>query len=195
MDETREFDLNIERVLEHWTLAHAVRELIANCPRRGRHSPRQRNRRSPRMPTRRGISVTSDGGVRYEHLTQNENKEKLANPGKVVGKFGVGLKDALRDIRSSRDPGANHGPGSGRSQTVKQHKHGFDDITTLHAVIRPSGDPDMVGTDVSLSGHPRRPRSMRPSRSSATTRATRYSRRLPTGLCWPGPRRAPAGSM
>ena len=28
---TREFDLNIERVLENWTLAHAIRELIANA--------------------------------------------------------------------------------------------------------------------------------------------------------------------
>jgi hypothetical protein len=28
----REFDLNIEPVLENWTLAHAIRELIANAP-------------------------------------------------------------------------------------------------------------------------------------------------------------------
>src|SRR4029079_8857184 len=28
---TREFDLNIERVLENWTVAHAIRELIANA--------------------------------------------------------------------------------------------------------------------------------------------------------------------
>jgi hypothetical protein len=34
-------------------------------------------------------------GLRCEHLTQNENKEKLAHPDQVVGKFGVGLKDAL----------------------------------------------------------------------------------------------------
>lgn len=27
----REFHLNIERVLENWTVAHAVRELIANA--------------------------------------------------------------------------------------------------------------------------------------------------------------------
>ena len=28
---TREFDLNIERVLENWTVAHALREVIANA--------------------------------------------------------------------------------------------------------------------------------------------------------------------
>src|SRR4051812_6354169 len=32
MEETiRKFDLNIERVLEHWTIAHALREVIANA--------------------------------------------------------------------------------------------------------------------------------------------------------------------
>ena len=34
-------------------------------------------------------------GLRYEHLAQNENREKLASPELAVGKFGVGLKDAL----------------------------------------------------------------------------------------------------
>ena len=34
-------------------------------------------------------------GRRYEYLTQNENKGKLAEPAKVVGKFGVAQKDAL----------------------------------------------------------------------------------------------------
>ena len=90
----REFDLNIERVLENWTLAHAIRELIANAldeaALTGTAEPE--------------ISKDADGrwyvrdfgrGLRYEHLTQNENREKLANPETVVGKFGVGLKDAL----------------------------------------------------------------------------------------------------
>jgi hypothetical protein len=27
----REFDLNIERVLENWTVAHALREIVANA--------------------------------------------------------------------------------------------------------------------------------------------------------------------
>ncbi len=29
--EIRQFDLNIERVLEHWAVAHAIREIIANA--------------------------------------------------------------------------------------------------------------------------------------------------------------------
>ncbi len=31
ISEIRQFDLNIERVLEHWTIAHAIREIIANA--------------------------------------------------------------------------------------------------------------------------------------------------------------------
>ncbi len=30
-NQVRQFDLNIERVLEHWTVAHALREVIANA--------------------------------------------------------------------------------------------------------------------------------------------------------------------
>src|SRR5437667_348537 len=72
---TREFDLNIERVLENWTVAHAIRELIANA-----------------------------------------------------------LDEAAL------------------TGTAEQHKHGFGDITTLHAVITAPSDTDLVGTDVELSG-------------------------------------------
>lgn len=150
MSAAREFDLNIEQVLENWTVAHAIRELIANAldeaaltctpepeiakDRAGRWRIRDRGR-----------------GLRYEHLTQNENPEKLANPQKVVGKFGVGLKDALATFD-------RHGIGVrirsrfGDISTAKQHKHGFDDVTTLHAVIEPPSDADFTGTDVALTG-------------------------------------------
>jgi DNA gyrase/topoisomerase IV subunit B len=70
----REFDLNIERVLENWAVAHALREVIANAldeqALTGTNEPQ--------------IFRDDDGrwhirdwgrGLRYEHLTQNENKE------------------------------------------------------------------------------------------------------------------------
>ena len=37
-----------------------------------------------------GTSEICGRGLKYEHLTQNENQEKLKNPTKVIGKFGVG---------------------------------------------------------------------------------------------------------
>jgi hypothetical protein len=146
----REFDLNIERVLENWTVAHAIREVIANAldeaALTGTPEPE--------------IAKDSEGhwhvrdfgrGVRYEHLTQNENAEKLANPDKVVGKFGVGLKDALATFDRHK-VGVRIRSRFGDITTAQTHKHGFEDITTLHAVIEPPSDPDLIGTDVELTG-------------------------------------------
>ena len=147
---TREFDLNIERVLENWTLAHAIRELIANAldeaALTGTAEPE--------------IGKDADGrwhirdfgrGVRYEHLTQNENREKLSHPEQVVGKFGVGLKDALATF-DRRGIGVRIRSQFGDITTAKQAKHGFGDVTTLHAVIADPSDPDLVGTDIELTG-------------------------------------------
>jgi hypothetical protein len=69
------FDLNIEKVLEHWTIPFAIRELIANA------LDEQALTGTPEPV----IFKDGDGswhvadagrGVRYEHLTQNENAEK-----------------------------------------------------------------------------------------------------------------------
>lgn len=147
---SREFDLNIERVLENWTVAHAVRELIANALDEAALT----DTREPEIvkdAAGRWRVRDYGRGLRYEHLTQNENREKLANPEKVVGKFGVGLKDALATFD-------RHGvrvwirSRFGDITTTKQRKYGFDDITTLHAVIEEPSDPDRVGTAVELDG-------------------------------------------
>jgi hypothetical protein len=55
-------------------------------------------------------------GLRYEHLAQNDNKDKLAHPDQVIGKFGVGLNDALAT------------PDRHRADVVIRSRHG--DITT-----------------------------------------------------------------
>ena len=74
---TREFDLNIERVLENWTVAHALREVIANAldeqALTGTAEPQIFADAEDRWHIR-----DWGRGLRYEHLTQNENKEKLA---------------------------------------------------------------------------------------------------------------------
>jgi len=146
----RQFDLNIERVLENWTTAHALREVIANAL----DEQALTDTREP------GILKDDLGrwhirdwgrGLRYDHLTQNENKEKLRNPRKVVGKFGVGLKDALatfdrRDIQVVVE--SRHG----RITTGKVAKHGFEDIQTLHALVDSPSDAEIVGTEFILTG-------------------------------------------
>jgi len=93
----RNFDLNIEKILEGWEPKHAVRELIANA------LDEQILAGTKSIEIAKGKSgnwhIHDFGrGLRYEDLTQNENPEKLKNAGKVIGKFGVGLKDALATL-------------------------------------------------------------------------------------------------
>jgi hypothetical protein len=147
---TREFDLNIERVLENWTVAHALREVIANAldeqALTGTAEPQIFEDDAGRWHIR-----DWGRGLRYEHLTQNENREKLRHPDKVVGKFGVGLKDALATFDRNRITvtiRSRHG----EITTGKQAKHGFADIKTLHALIAEPADPGFAGTEFILYG-------------------------------------------
>lgn len=146
----REFDLNIERVLENWTVVHALREVIANALDE-----------QALTATAEPVIERDDAGrwhirdwgrgLAYEHLTQNENKEKLAHPDQVVGKFGVGLKDALATFERHKVKvtiASRHGDIS----TARHAKHGFADVQTLHALIAEPADPSLVGTDFVLSG-------------------------------------------
>jgi len=87
------FDLNVEKVLEHWSVAFAIRELIANAL----DEQALTGTRDPGIfKDDAGYWHIADAGrgIRYEHLTQNENAEKRSHPG-VIGQFGMGLKDAL----------------------------------------------------------------------------------------------------
>src|SRR5258708_24486559 len=110
---TREFDLNIERVLENWTVPHALREVIANAL----DGQALTGTREPEIfQDNQGCWHVRDWGrgLRYEHLTQNENLEKLAHPEQVVGKFGVGLKDALATSTGTTSPSRSR-PGTATS--------------------------------------------------------------------------------
>ena len=86
------FDLNIEQVLENWSVSDALREIIANALD------------EQILSDTKPINIYKDNdiwhirdygrGIKYDHFTQKENDEKVKS-GKLIGKFGVGLKDAL----------------------------------------------------------------------------------------------------
>jgi hypothetical protein len=143
------FDLNIDKVLEHWTVPFGLRELIANAldeqALTGAADP----------------EITQDAagdwhvrdfgrGLEYKHLSQNESVEKRRSDA-VIGQFGVGLKDALavferRGVRVTiRSPHCDIRIG-------RRPKADFADIVVLHALVDPPSDPDLAGTDVVLSG-------------------------------------------
>lgn len=149
--EPKKFDLNIEKVLEDWEVYHALREVIANAI-------------DEQLLTRtKDIAILKDSqkkmwhirdfgrGLRYEHLTQNECDEKLKHPELVIGKFGVGLKDALATF-DRHEIKVLIKSKYGEITLVKSSKHGFDDIITLHAIISETSDKNFIGTEVILSG-------------------------------------------
>ncbi len=147
----RKFDLNIEKILESWEPYHALREIIANAID------------EQLLTQSRDIEIYNDGngnwyvrdygrGLKYTHLTQNENDEKLNNPN-VIGKFGIGLKDALAtfDRHGIRVLAKSK---FGDISLLKSQKQDFDDIVTLHALIKELSEPGLVGTKFVLTGIP-----------------------------------------
>lgn len=98
--ETKAFDLNIERILENWDVYHAIREIIANAL----------DEMTITQTSMIDIVKDANGlwhvrdygrGLNYHHLTQNESDEKKKRED-VIGKFGIGLKDAFaKEINSS----------------------------------------------------------------------------------------------
>ncbi len=145
----KKFDLNIDRMLENWDAFHAVREIIANALDEQMLTGTQE------------IVLARDGeglwrirdfgrGLSHEHFTMNENQEKLDHPG-LIGKFGVGLKDALATFDrlgiETRIRSKFCDVSFDRSE-----KHDFSDVITLHACISDPTDLSFVGTEFILKG-------------------------------------------
>lgn len=143
------FDLNIEKILEDWEVYHALREVIANALD------------EQQITNSKEIQITKDKencwhirdfgrGLKYEHLTQKENPEKQMNP-KLIGKFGIGLKDALATF-DRHDIKVRIQSKYGDITLGKVQKHGFEDIKTLHAYISQPSNPNFIGTEFSFQG-------------------------------------------
>jgi hypothetical protein len=143
------FDLNIEKVLEHWTIPFAIRELIANAL----------DEQALSGTAEPAIFREGDGhwhvadsgrGLRYEHLTQKEDAEKRRHPD-VIGQFGMGLKDALAVFDRRGVAVAIRSPHADIT-TGRKAKDAFPDVVTLHALVSPPSQPCRIGTDVALVG-------------------------------------------
>ena len=146
---SKKFDLNVETILENWGVYHAIREVIANAID------------EQILTDAKDIEISKDKdgswkvrdygrGLKYEHLTQNENEEKLQNP-HVIGKFGIGLKDALATFER-KGIRIQIRSGYGDITIGKSEKHGFEDILTLHAFVSQASEPGLVGTEFVMRG-------------------------------------------
>jgi hypothetical protein len=143
------FDLNIEKILEHWEARHAVREIIANALDEQILS----GTRSPviqKLPDGSWEVRDFGRGLQPQHLTQAENPEKLSNPS-CIGKFGIGLKDALATL-NRQGQGVVFESRFGRMRTALAPKHGFEEIQTLHVFVEPAPNPRFEGSRFVLRG-------------------------------------------
>jgi hypothetical protein len=141
------FDLNIEKVLEHWEIRHAIREIIANAL----DEQILTKSKEVEIYKKNGSWIIRDygRGIKSVHFTQNENNEKIQNPN-LIGKFGVGLKDALavfyrKNIEVTINSKYAH------ITTQMSNKIGFN-IKTLHAVFSNPIDRNMEGTEFIIKG-------------------------------------------
>ena len=145
----KQFDLNIEKILEDWESYHAIREVIANALD------------EQLLTNTQDIEIFEDSkkrwhirdfgrGISYEYLTQKENDEKLNNP-HVIGKFGIGLKDALATFDRKHVKVLIKSK-YGDITLKKSKKHDFEDIVTLHAEISPPTDESITGSEFILDG-------------------------------------------
>lgn len=144
----KKFDLNIEKILENWEAKHAVREIIANALDE-KNLTNSKDIEINKESNGNWIIRDFGRGLKYEHFTQKENDEKLLTDG-VIGKFGIGLKDALATFERkgvSVKIFTRHGDITiGKSQKI-----GFDDLITLHAYISEPSNPYMEGTIFQLT--------------------------------------------
>lgn len=145
----KKFDLNIEEILEDWEVHDAIREVIANAID------------EQLLTETRDIEIFKESkgkwhirdygrGLKYGHLTQKEDDEKLSNP-HVIGKFGIGLKDAFATF-NRKGVKVSVKSKHGDITLAKSQKHYFEDIITLHAYVSPPSDPNFVGTEFVLDG-------------------------------------------
>jgi hypothetical protein len=144
----KQFDLNIEKILENWETYHAIREIIANALD------------EQLLTDTKDVEITKENntwhirdygrGLKYTNLTQNENQEKLTNPS-VIGKFGIGLKDALATF-DRKDIKVLIKSKFGDITLSKTAKEGFADIITLHANISAPTDDRFIGTAFIIDG-------------------------------------------
>ncbi len=145
----KKFDLNIERVLENWEVSDALREIIANAIDEQLLTDTSEIQI---FKNSSGWHIRDFGrGLKYQHLTQNENEEKLKNSNLVIGKFGVGLKDALATLDRHKiyvSITSRHGD----ITLGKSSKQGFEDVITLHALISKPKDSKFIGTEFILKG-------------------------------------------
>lgn len=145
--EKKYFDLNIQNILDDWEIYHAVREIIANAVD------------EKKLTGSKEIEIFKDAnsdyhirdygrGLNIEHFLQNQSEEKNNTKG-IIGKFGIGLKDALA-VFNNNNINVQIKSKHGIFAAQKREKANFGK-DTLQVVISSHEDSNFEGTEFILS--------------------------------------------
>lgn len=144
----RYLDLNTRNVLEHWTVTKAVIELVANAI----DEANETKTRLPVLEWEAGRLHLRDAGrgLKTEHFQQQVNPAKLANP-LAIGKFGVGLKDALSVLFNNGRTICIESRFLYIEKMLLRSKHDFEN-EAIHIVVNEPRDKEMLGTSITIEG-------------------------------------------
>lgn len=138
------FDLNIgQNYLSDWDTSFAIREVIANA------LDEQIDGNIEAELSKDGVIIIRDWGpgLKPEHLVYQEFNKK--NSTGKIGKFGVGLKDAI-GVLYSRSKKVEIKARGYRITFAMQEKHAGSSCKTLHAIIKEINNDDFVGTEIKI---------------------------------------------
>ena len=141
-------DLNMDDILESWSVSQAVRELLANA------LDEQVLTSTPEIIIEKqgGSWIIQDfgRGIQPTHFVLKENPEKLGRSD-IIGKFGYGLKDALGTLYRQGveiEILSSHGT----YRLGKRSKTGLNGLETLHVIQSAPTAGEMRGTRIYLRG-------------------------------------------
>ena len=150
---SKDFDLNIKRILTTWEVQHACRELVANAL--DEHVLCHLDPKTVVITLSDDrLTIKDQGrGITKFHFVQNESKEKVSNykNSQIIGHFGIGMKDAVA-VLARKERTLEIKCRHGRYTFEYKNKYGHDDITTLHVIIHDDIPSDFVGTEITV--HP-----------------------------------------
>ncbi len=138
------FDLNIIEILEDWKVYHAIREIIANAFDETILSNAKKQPLIELNSKTHELIIEDFGrGISIENLTQNESNEKMSS-NIVIGRFGVGLKDAIATFHRNQK-NIKIFVKDLEISFKESPKQNFEDIITLHAVVKKTKS-NIIGT-------------------------------------------------
>jgi len=148
----KKFDLNIEKILENWTISLAIREIIANALDEHVLTEKKKKEIDIFQVSKNKWCVRDYGrGLNIEHFTQKENDEKLSHQN-LIGQFGIGLKDALATFWRKNIDIKIKSKYLIIDRLEMSKKEGFDNIHTLHVLVKENDDKNFEGTEFILDG-------------------------------------------